>query len=296
MNRFAMLATTGLASLAFAGEPGEDYRAQIDDWRDGRMQRLKAVDGYLNLSGLFWLKEGESSFGSSADNTLVFPAVAPSRLGRFSLLDGVVTMTVDEPGVLYEGEPVDTLVMVDDSHDSAVTVSYRSLAWTVINREGKVGVRLRDFAHPALNELQFFDYFPVDDTYRVTARLIPFDEPRVLNVNTVIEGLGYNPTSPGRLEFTINDVTHRLDAYLSGDRLFLVFGDRTNGDETYPAGRFVYTDAPDADGTTVLDFNQSYSPPCAFNDFSTCPVASPSNRLNIRIQSGEKYTKEAFWE
>jgi len=39
----------------------------------------------------------------------------------------------------------------------------------------------------------------------------------------------------------------------------------------------------------VLDFNKAYSPPCAFNDFSTCPVASPRNRLPVRLTAGEKY-------
>ncbi len=260
------------------------------------MQRLKAADGYLNLSGLFWLKEGSSSFGSSADNTLVFPSAAPGTLGRFELANGVVTMTVNEPGVLHKGEPVSEIVMVDDTGEDPVTVTYQSLAWTVINRIGKVAVRVRNFEHPGLEELQSFEYFPIDSKYRVRARLVPFDEPRVMDVDTVIEGLGYNPTSPGQLEFMIDGEMHRLDAYQSGERLFFVFGDQTNGYETYPAGRFVYTEGPDEDGTTILDFNQSYSPPCAFNDFSTCPVASPANRLKVRIESGEKHSKIAFWD
>ena len=73
-----------------------------------------------------------------------------------------------------------------------------------------------------------------------------------------------------------------------------MFGDRTNGRETYPAGRFLYADAPDDDGRIVLDFNRAYSPPCAFNDFSTCPVASPRNRLPIRVPAGELYEPDAY--
>ncbi|MEM1174656.1 MAG: DUF1684 domain-containing protein [Pseudomonadota bacterium] len=285
-----------VGATALAEDPSAEYRAFIEEWRDGRMQRLKAADGYLNLSGLFWLKEGSSSFGSSSDNTLTFPAVAPEKLGVFDLQDGVVTMTVDHPGVIHDGKAVKRIVMVDDTRDNPVTVTYQSLAWTVINRIGKVAVRVRDFEHPGLTELQAFEYFPIDRRYRVWARLLPFDEPRVMNVDTVIEGLGYNPVSPGRLEFTIDGEAYRLDAYQSGERLFFVFGDLTNGKETYPAGRFVYTEAPDEHGMTVIDFNQSYSPPCAFNDFSTCPVASPANRLKVRIESGEIHAKTAFWD
>ena len=88
--------------------------------------------------------------------------------------------------------------------------------------------------------------------------------------------------------------TLRLEAYASGERLFFVFGDRTNGKETYPAGRFLYTAMPGEDGRIVLDFNRSYSPPCAFNDFSTCPVAAPRNRLPIRVTAGELFSRDAY--
>ena len=286
------------AAHASDANAAADHQAEVEAWREGRMQRLKAPEGYLNLVGLFWLKEGTSTFGSGEDNTLVFPDSAPEVLGRFELEDGVVTMHVDHPGVTDGVKGISTIVMTDDTDDNPVIVGYKSMAWSVINREGKLGVRLRDFEHPALEELEGFEFFPVASKYRLEARLIPFDEPRVMDVDTVIEGLGYNPTSPGQLEFTIDGETHRLDAYAStsGDRLFFVFGDKTNGYETYPAGRFVYTESPGEDGTTIIDFNQSYSPPCAFNDFSTCPVASPANRLKVRIESGEKYSKKAFWD
>ena len=119
-------------------------------------------------------------------------------------------------------------------------------------------------------------------------------EPRVANVNTVIEGLGWAPSSPGVAEFELDGEAYALEAYASGDRLFFVFGDRTNGRETYPAGRFLYAAWPDDDGMTILDFNRSYSPPCAFNDFSTCPVASPRNRLPVRVEAGELYSRDAY--
>ena len=111
----------------------------------------------------------------------------------------------------------------------------------------------------------------------------------LLNVETVIEGLGWNPQSPGKVEFDIDGETFELEAYTSGDDLFFVFGDQTSGRETYPAGRFLYAAWPEDGGTTILDFNRAYNPPCAFNDFATCPVASPQNRLATRIEAGEKY-------
>ena len=91
------------------------------------------------------------------------------------------------------------------------------------------------------------------------------------------------------VEFEINGESFELEAYASGDELFFVFGDATSGTETYPAGRFLYAAVPGGDGSTILDFNKAYNPPCAFNDFATCPVASPRNRLTARIEAGELF-------
>jgi len=83
--------------------------------------------------------------------------------------------------------------------------------------------------------------------------------------------------------------THRLIAFDdTGDgRLFFVFGDRTNGRETYGGGRFLYSDPP-RDGRVVLDFNRAYNPPCVFTPWATCPLPPPGNRLPVAIEAGEK--------
>jgi len=101
--------------------------------------------------------------------------------------------------------------------------------------------------------------------------------------------------APGVASFELNGQQFELEPTMSGDQLFFVFGDETNRDATYGAGRFVYADAPGEDGVLVLDFNKSYSPPCAFNDFSTCPIASPRNRLPVPIKAGEKFSKELHY-
>ena len=63
--------------------------------------------------------------------------------------------------------------------------------------------------------------------------------------------------------------------------------DGTSGKETYGAGRFMYIPMPE-NGTVRVDFNKSYSPPCAFNNFATCPLPPFQNRLTVRIDAGEK--------
>lgn len=290
----AAVAVAVLAACGGGQIDGEAYEAAVMGWRADRVASLKSETGYLNLVGLHWIEPGEYTFGASPDNDLIFPGAAP-RAGRFILDDQGVRM-VPEPGVdvRYEGIPVRGLFLTDDESENPVIVTHGSLAWGVIHRDDRFAIRVRDYAIPALDDFPGLDYFPIDLDYRVVGTLRRFEQPRVLDVGTVIEGLGYHPESPGVMEFELAGSSYELEAYQSGDRLFFVFGDETNGRETYPAGRFLYAFMPDETGRTVLDFNLSYSPPCAFNDFSTCPVASPRNRLPLRIEAGELHNKDAY--
>jgi uncharacterized protein (DUF1684 family) len=69
--------------------------------------------------------------------------------------------------------------------------------------------------------------------------------------------------------------------------LWIIFADRTSGRETYGAGRFLYSDGMPVDGKLKVDFNKAYNPPCAFNDYSTCPLPPLENRLDLAVTAGE---------
>lgn len=269
--------------------------ADILEWRENRRASLMAPTGFLSLAGLFWLDKEITTFGSAADNDLVFPPAADPYIGRFRLtIDGVMMEPRAGAAVFSSDERVAETLIADDTTESPVMITHGSLAWTVIKRDGRYAVRLRDFEHPALTSFPPLPYFPIDLSWRVEGTLERYAERKRVAASTVIEGLGWNPESPGVAVFEKDGKTYRLEAYASGERVFFVFGDRTNGRETYPAGRFLYSAAPGEDGRIVLDFNRAYSPPCAFNDFSTCPVASPRNRLPIRIPAGELYSRDAY--
>jgi len=266
------------------------YEAEVLEWRAGRIDRLKAPQGYLTQTGLFWLDKGSYSFGSSVDNNVRIPGNAAAVIGVLDVSEEGVRMTVEDGvDVQSDGRAVQSVLISDDTTEKPVQVTHRSLAWTVVKRDERFAVRVRDFEHPFVATFGPLPYFGVDAALRVPATLRRYKQPRVANVGTVIEGLGYHPESPGIVEFEIGDKSYELEAYTSGERLFFVFGDETNRNDTYGAGRFLYADAPGEDGQTVMDFNLAYSPPCAFNDFSTCPVASPRNRLPLRIEAGEKF-------
>jgi uncharacterized protein (DUF1684 family) len=296
MNHRNPIIVLAVALLAFGcgGEaPGIDraaYEAEILEWRAGRLERLKSPTGYLNLVGLYWLAPGNVRIGAAADNDIIFPAKAAPYVGVLEVTEsGVVLVTVSGVDVRYDEIPVRSLLLADDTTGNPVTLTHGSLAWMIIKRDERFALRLRDYEHPAIESFSPIEYFPIDPSLRIRATLNRFAEPKVVNVNTVIEGLGWHPASPGFVEFEIDGRMHELEAYTSGDELFFVFSDRTSGRESYPAGRFLYAELPDHSGTTILDFNRAYNPPCAFNDFATCPVASPRNRLSARIEAGEKF-------
>ena len=95
-------------------------------------------------------------------------------------------------------------------------------------------------------------------------------------------------TTEGVVEFTLLGQTLRLRPFTTRPkRFYFVFKDASSGQETYEAARFLYADLLD-DGTAVLDFNQAYNPPCAFNPYTTCPIPLRENNLPIKILAGEK--------
>ena len=290
LNIFIVACVPSACSSEQAAFDPAIYEAEIAEWRAGRLERLKGPTGFLNLVGLFWLETESSRIGSGANNDIVFPAAAAASVGVLRTSDDGVMLDV-EPGVdvRHGNEAVTSILIADDTTEDPVTVTHGTLAWTIIKRDGRYALRLRDYAHPAIASFPPIESYPIDPSFRVEAELRPFAEPKIMDVNTTIEGIGYHPRSPGKLAFEFEGATYELEAYESGNELFLVFADLTSGRETYPAGRFLYAAAPDESGKTVLDFNRAYNPPCAFNDFATCPVASPRNRLAVRIEAGEKF-------
>lgn len=270
------------------------YEECLSRWKEDRLKFLKSEGGYLSLAGLYWLKEGKNRFGSDAENDLVFPGEAAPFIGTFNLHGDEVRLSMDPDfDMRPHDQQIQQLLVAGDAVQEPVIVRFGRYAWSVINRDGKFAIRLRDFESPALLNFPAIDYFPVSAEHRVTAALHRYEEPRVIRVDTVIEGLNYNPWSPGIVEFEIGGQTFSLEAYDAGEDLFFVFGDQTSGRQTYPAGRFLYAPKPGTDGVLELDFNKAHSPPCAYNDFATCPIASPRNRMAIQITAGERYDRSS---
>jgi uncharacterized protein len=300
MMRLVASALAAVVAAAGAGDAG--YVHQIEAWRRQRVQRLTADGGWLTVAGLFWLKPGANRFGADAANDIVLPAhSAPAQGGAFVLEGGRVRVEV-RPGVALTlaGKPVARGELRSDGGGATPDVlALGALTLQVIERGGRLGVRLKDMKNPARAAFKGLRYFPIDSRFRVVATFVPHEKPVSINVPNVL-GMVESMPSPGYASFVLDAPGKsgksgkgqplRLDAVLeSGEtQLFFIFRDPTAGKTTYGGGRFLYADPP-VNGKVVLDFNRAYSPPCAFTPHATCPLPPANNRLPVAIEAGEMF-------
>ena len=268
-----------------------DEAAYLKDtraWQQQRLERLKDKNGWLSLAGLFWLEEGSNRFGSDSANDIQFPDKAAPFCGTLELDRGEVTLRVAEGVEIYSGDSlVSQMKLVDDHLPNTTRLQQGDLAWYIVKRGERYGIRLRDYKNPRINELDHIPSYPVQTSYVVEATLVPFDEPRIMTVATPIDGYTEDYECPGILHFRIKGKKLTLHPFNSGTGYFLVIADETTGLETYGAGRFMYA-APDSAGRVILDFNRAYNPPCAFSPYATCPMPPKENFLPVAIEAGEK--------
>jgi uncharacterized protein (DUF1684 family) len=147
----------------------------------------------------------------------------------------------------------------------------------------------------ARSEFDGLDHFPPDEALRFELELQEFDEGESITVETTQDGT-QSFRQWGEFEFDVATETVRLTAFKSDpdeDRLWVPFRDETNGESTYPAGRYLDLEGDDqlGEGRWVVDFNRAYSPFCAFNDSYECPLIPRENWLDVPIRAGEKHTQ-----
>jgi uncharacterized protein (DUF1684 family) len=244
---------------------------------------------FVSIAGLHPLRPGANTAGSAAGNDIVLPASTPPSIGRF-LLEGERVRYEPAPGVqvLLGEQPVTAAIDLRDDRTREVDELVLGDVRLVVHVSGDTrAIRVRDPNGPLARAFKGFAWFPIDLQYRVTGRLIRDAHPQTLKVlNTYNDVDEY--TSEGVVEFTLLGQTMRLRPFTTRPkRFYFVFRDASSGQETYETARFLYSDLLD-DGTTVLDFNQAYNPPCAFNPLTTCPIPLRENRLPVKVLAGER--------
>jgi uncharacterized protein (DUF1684 family) len=136
-------------------------------------------------------------------------------------------------------------------------------------------------------------YYPPDPSLRFELKLHAHKENERIEVATTKGGVQKFIRS-GEFRFEVNDKQYVVQAYKSNPRegrLWVPFRDKTSGEETYGAGRYLDLEPErnrTAEGRWILDFNKAYNPWCAYSEAYTCPFIPPENWLEIPIKAGEK--------
>lgn len=274
-----ILAAILIAGLSIAATQRTGYEQEIDKWRKDHEAELKADDGWLTVVGLYWLKEGVNRAGQNPNWEVLMPSPMPWTTGIFHLKNGVVHF---KPGPSAKLKEMD---MKPDTEKDYDVMSLGSVKFHIIKRADRFAVRVKDNNSPARKSFKGLKWYPVDPTWKVRAKFVPWDKPRTLTFDTEV-GVKEEESSPGYVSFRRNGKEYRLQPVSEGNSLFFVMKDQTSGKATYGASRFLYADAP-KNGFVELDFNKAENPPCVFTNFATCPLPPPQNRLALPITAGE---------
>ena len=290
------LATTLFAALSAVSAPLADWVAaadaayvkEVETWR--AKHEADYTREYVALAGLFFLKPGQNAAGSAPSNDIVLPKSVPASIGRFVYEHNRVRF---EPqpgaGVTLKNRPVTSPVELrsDGGTEPPDELAIGGITLWVHESGERRAIRMRDPQSGVARTFAGFRWLPIDERYRVTGRLIKDPAPHEVRAPNQL-GDQEVDTTEGVVEFVVNGQTVRLRPMTTQPgRLWFIFRDGTSGHETYATARFLYADLRE-DGRTVLDFNEAYNPPCAFNPYTTCPLPLPENRLKIRILAGEK--------
>ncbi|MDN3025821.1 DUF1684 domain-containing protein [Streptomyces sp. S.PB5] len=266
-------------------DQGIDRVSFVREWEEWHRQKeevLSGPHGFLAITGLHWLGAEPERFED-----------APGAWS--STAEGVVVELAEGEELTVDGEPVrgrhDFGVIAE--RDS-VYVGWADAVIEVAKRGGNDIVRPRHPGNPLRTSFTRTPAYDPDPRWVVSGRFLPFDEPRPVTVGAAVEGLEHVYDSPGRVEFELAGVRHRLTAFngRGPGGLMVLFTDKTSGVTTYAANRSLQIAAPDAEGRVTLDFNRAGNLPCAYTDLATCPLPPAENRLPVAVEAGERIPLE----
>lgn len=279
----------GLVTSCEQNQSDSEYKAEIEQWHSDRIDSLKEEDSWLSLIGLYSLEEGTYSFGSDSVNDFVFPPKASPNIGTITRNGDTFNFDI-RPRVKVTTSNGDSINELKTGADGdSHTLNHGNLQWHIIGRRGNYYLRLKDTNHPNFSTFNGIERFPVSRKWKVEATFNRFNEPREITIPDIL-GKEYQDSLYGMLEFTINGEDYSLAPLGHPDNdeeFFIIFGDQTNGDDTYGGGRYIYIPTPE-NGTTYIDFNKAYNPPCVFTEYATCPLPPPENQLDVAVTAGEK--------
>ncbi|MGP8094143.1 MAG: DUF1684 domain-containing protein [Candidatus Sulfotelmatobacter sp.] len=299
---FVLVAMLSQSLVAGSDNKGADdqssWQRDLLAWRAQRATNLQAPEGWLSLIALGWLKEGDNSFGSAEDCRVQITGKAPAHIAIVRLEKRGLRLLPPGEGfpkdLLVDGQPAKKQALLADDADKPSKLTIGTLTIIVIHRDEQFGLRVKDLQAPTRVGFHGLRWYAPNAAYRVHARWIPYNPPKVLDIPTVLGTTTHLP-APGVAEFTLDGQVVRLEPVLEDPKstdLFFILRDATSKTTTYGAGRFLSTELPDhgvtQPGEVWLDFNRLVNPPCAFTPYATCPLPPAQNRLSVPIPAGEQ--------
>lgn len=302
-RRIAVAVSLAVAAftLTLAGSPADaaatSWRTGLLEWRAQHARNLAAPDGWLTLVGLDWLRPGDNSFGSAADNRILLNAPVAAHLGILELRGDQVQLLPPPggfpPALNADGRPARATILTTPNGQS-LPLTVGTLTLFVIHRGDRYALRVKDSQSPTRLSFQGLHWYPPDPRYRIEARWVPWTPPHQERIPTVV-GTTLDLPAPGLAEFTLDGKTLALEPVLEAPgshQLFFILRDTTSHTTTYGASRFLYTGFPDHGlnhpGHLLLDFNRLENPPCAYTPYATCPLPPLRNRLPVALPAGEE--------
>lgn len=268
----------------------EEYVNSVLKWRQEIDTNLRRENGWLALAGLFWLRKGENIIGSDADCDILLPTRAPKRLGTFEFDGNNVTLNVEaDLSVEVNGMATKTALLDADQEDVPSFITFNDMRMVVVRRSKGVGIRVWDNTRKERESFPPRQWYLVKEETRIPAIYTRYDTPRIVKMPDIL-GAIQDEIIHGYVAFKFKGQEFELIVSEEPDHsLFIQFMDLTNGNSTYPSGRYYRTDSYKEGEKFFLDFNKAYNLPCAFTDYATCTFPPQENHLNVEIEAGEKY-------
>lgn len=267
----------------------DTYQKKIREWQKTLDTNLRKENSWLALAGLFWLEEGENSFGSGDVNDIVFPNDAtPEMIGSFLVQDDNVKLDVTGDTLVdVDGVPAKEASLQPDASGAPTKLKLGALSFILIQREDGFGIRLWDNSRAEREAFPGREWFPAQEGFCIEGAYQRYANEKMVSFERE-NGADFKANVEGAVNFSLEGKDFSLLAFEQPDGdLFIIFRDATNGRETYGSGRYLSVSSP-KDGKVIIDFNRAVNPPCAFTNFPTCPLPPSQNNLPISIIAGEK--------
>jgi len=267
----------------------DEYEDQILKWRAKKYDDLVGENGWMALVGLFWLKPGRNLVGSNPMCEVTLPERGPTFLGIIELKGKIARIQVaDGVPVQVNGKPVQKSILKPSTDAKPSYITWNHIRMVLHEHNGKYAIRIWDNQRRQRFTIPLLKWFPINKHFRFNARYTRYPEPKTSDQSDTFGDI-VEDRMDGYVTFHFEGKTYKLDVTeVKDNKLFIKFRDLTSSKETYPPSRYMYTE-PVLDGKVTLDFNYSYSPPCAFTEYATCIFAPQQNSLPFRVEAGEIY-------